>query len=86
MSKTVQVHVPALFYCDHTVNRELPGGELLFDGKQYARVLLDRESYDELLSDARYYATHMLDAGFDGVGLVLSARATVKALERVERP
>lgn len=72
--------LPPAFYFDH-VYRDLPAGELEHETRRNVFVSLDANEYAELLSDARHYAYSMGTAGFDGVGLIASARATVKALE-----
>jgi hypothetical protein len=82
MSKkwSIEVKVPATFYYDH-VGRDLPAGKIL---KEYATkilVKLDEESYDELLSDAEFYADGAGGLGSEFRGLISSAQATVRALE-----
>lgn len=88
MARTVIATVPERFYDDH-VERDLPAGRVVKAlSKNRLRVELDREAYDDLLSDARHYAD---PEGFDWNdpfmrGVILSAKATVRALEKVERP
>ena len=82
MSKewSVEVKVPATFYYDH-VSRDLTAGKIL---KEYATKLLvelNKESYDELLNDAEYYADGGGGLGSEFRGLISSAQATVRALE-----
>lgn len=77
--------LPPVFYDDH-VARALPAGELVRRTSRHVFVELDAAAFDELVSDARYYADEMGDAGFDGHGLVTSARATLRALEAAGRP
>lgn len=84
---TITVDLPVRFYEDH-VDRDLPAGTLIKQAVKFTRVELDREAYDDLLSDAEYYAD---SEGFDmreGLmrGLVASARATIKKLRAVEPP
>jgi hypothetical protein len=78
---TVTVAVPPRFYDDH-VARDLPGGTVVKRTARLVHVELDRAGYDELLADARYYAGDAMTefAGDGGLGLVGSARATVRRL------
>lgn len=82
---TVTVDVPAVFHQDHCA-RDLPGGTVVKRLSRTVRIALDREEYDELLSDAEHYAGYAMDEWTEGLGVRLSARATVKALRAVERP
>lgn len=84
---TVQLDIPARFYEDH---RGRDCGETGIVVKRLAskvRVQLDRTAYDDLLSDAEHYAGDGMSEWWDeGRGVILSARATVKALRAVDRP
>jgi hypothetical protein len=71
--------LPALFWYDHLA-RDLPAGAKIHETKRYVYVELDRETYDELVSDSRHYAYEMGSAGFEGHGLIASARATLRRL------
>lgn len=51
----IKVTLPRVFYDDHC-DRELPGGEVLYGSKLLVRVRLTEEEYDEMMSDATYYA------------------------------
>lgn len=83
---TVTVKVPPAFYYDH-VTRDLPSGRIVKEAKRYYIIELNQAEYDELLSDATYYAYYISNAGFDNVvGLIASAKATVKALRNAGRP
>lgn len=87
---TVTVDVPFTFHQDH-VSRDLPGGTVVKRLARTVRVELDRETYDELLSDADHYAGDAMSEWVaedfaNAMGVVRSARATVKALRAVERP
>lgn len=77
--------LPPAFYEDHRM-RDLPSGEIDRETKQAVFVRLDRAAYDEILSDARHYAYNMAPGGFDEYGLISSARATVRALEKQGAP
>lgn len=82
--------LPPLFYDDHRA-RDFPEDQAALSRierqtKRQVFVALDDVGYDELMADARYYAEEMGAAGFDGVGLISSARATVKALVKQGRP
>ena len=78
--------LPRRFYDDH-VYRDFWGGQVIALTKQTVTVELDRETYDELLSDAKFYA--QMGAGeFDRhySGVVKSAVATVGALTKIGPP
>jgi hypothetical protein len=81
---TVEVTLPPRFYEDH-VARGCHPGEVVRTLKTTVRVRLDAAAFDDLMSDARYYSDA---ADFDPymIGLVSSARATVKRLTAVKRP
>jgi hypothetical protein len=69
--------LPPTFYDDH-VARDLPAGVEVRRTKTHVFVELTDAEVDELLSDARHYATPGMFPDYPG--LVSSARATVKAL------
>jgi hypothetical protein len=79
----VVVTLPKRFYEDH-VGRDLPAGTLVAENPQSVTVSLDAAGWDDLVADAKHYVT-----GFDGepmrnyVGLISSARATLKRLSAV---
>ena len=92
MSTTTVIIVPPRFYWDH-VDRELPSGKVVRENRNAVHVLVDRETFDEILADARYYATEMGEWVNDGFGVdpyarsvVRSARATVRRLEATTPP
>ena len=82
-----------LFVWDHW-SRDFPESPAavsmrLVETKRSVTVDLNAEGYDELLADARYYAEHMVAAGFDdahGRSICRSAAAVVRALEKEGRP
>ena len=78
--------LPRRFYDDH-VYRDLGGGNVIKSTSRTVTVELDRDGFDELLSDASFYAA--MGAGeFDRdlQGVVKSAGATVQALTKVGPP
>lgn len=88
MSDLKTYRLPPVFYDDHRA-RALPEfghSEAVGATKRNVTVEMDAPAYDDLLSDARHHAYHMASAGFDGYGLIASARATVAALEKQGRP
>jgi hypothetical protein len=82
--RSIEVTIPSVFYWDH-VDRDLPAGEII---KSYANgrlfVRLDEDEFNELLSDAEYYAEGGGGLTSEYRGLMASARATVKALKALE--
>ena len=70
--------LPARFYFDH-LYRDLPSGTLVSQTQRYVVVELDRESYDDLLSDADYYSNSWMFER-DLLGLCSSAKATARIL------
>lgn len=72
--------LPAMFFDDH-VSRGLPGGTEVRRTRRTVTVVLSDYERDELLSDARHYAS---DQGWDASlrGLRMSARATVAAIAK----
>lgn len=80
---SVTVDLPPTFYLDH-VARDLPAGRVVKELVKKVRVELDQAGYDDLLDDAEHYCSDYTD--WELQGLVASARATVAALRKVERP
>lgn len=78
----VTVTVPAKFYEDHRARDCGYSDRILKETKTSVTVSLDMEGYNDLYSDADYYA------GFGGEdfqwnrGICLSAKATLKALKK----
>jgi hypothetical protein len=79
-AKAYVVTVPPVFYADH-VTRDLPAGRVVKQTKRAVTVELTADELAELRSDAEHYAHSMADAGFEGRGLIASAKATLKALD-----
>ena len=77
----VTVSLPPAFYADH-VARDLPAGTVVKQTKKAVTVALTPEELAELRSDASHYAHSMAEAGFEGRGLIASAKATLKALDK----
>jgi hypothetical protein len=80
-SGLVTVSLPPAFYADH-VARELPAGLVVKQTKKAVTVALTQEELAELRSDASHYAFSMAEGGFEGRGLIASAKATLKALDK----
>lgn len=76
--------LPPTFYEDHTA-RDLPAGNVVRETKQHVYVSLDAAEFAELLSDASHYSTPGM-YGPEYLGLVSSARATVRALVAAGQP
>lgn len=76
------VQLPPRFYYDH-VARDLPAGRVVRATRRHVFVEVGEDERAELLSDARHYASagNGLDVR-DYAGLIASARATVRALEK----
>lgn len=82
-TETVRVELPPRFYDDH-VDRDLPSGIEVKRTKRGVTVDLDAEAFADLLGDADHYATGDFDP--DLLGLVASARATLKRLRAITPP
>ena len=79
MFTPVTVAVTTLFYEDHVARDCGQTGKVLRSGKRLTTVLLDEESYKDLLSDADYYRT--LEGGYpEEAALSRSAEATYQRL------
>lgn len=72
------VRIPAKFYTDHE-ERGLPTPKAHRTTKQAVWIYLNDPDIDELLDDARHYAN---DVDACDRGLVASARATVRNIEK----
>lgn len=79
MSKKLIFLIDAEFYRDH-VSRDLPAGRLItYDNSGLAIVELEKSDYDELLSDARFYETLVMEPR--NPRLSIAAEITRKSLE-----
>lgn len=84
----VTVKIPKAFVNDHDsrglIERGLSAAVVKATKAGYT-LDLTPEEFSELLSDAKYYAEGGCEMfGWEYRGLVASARATVKAMEKVE--
>lgn len=81
----VTVRLPHTFYRDHE-DRDLPAGQVIRETKAHLYVALDAPAFDDLWSDADHYASSgTATYGPESLGLISSARATLKALKAVAR-
>lgn len=82
---TVEVSLPQRFYDDH-VSRECNPGRVVRRNKTSVRVLLDGAAWDDLRSDAAYYADDATAAEPELRALASSAAATLRRLDAAGRP
>ena len=82
-----EISLPPRFFDDH-LDRDLvtKSGTLdemkVRETKRQIVVRLHRDDIEELLDDADYYATSMGSVGFEELGIISSARATVNAIKK----
>lgn len=76
MSKLIRI--PDRFYRDH-MDRDLPTPEVVRFTSRHIYISSDDPALPELLDDAEYYADPWGPDG--GIGLRMSAKATVKAIK-----
>ena len=82
MSTTLRI--PPVFYLDHLARECGKSGKIIRSGKSYLIVELDDAALDDLMSDASYYV-ECADTFDPSIrGLVFSARATLRAIEKGE--
>ena len=80
MTAVRRMVVPARFYDDH-YGRDLPSGVEVSRSGSKVTVDLDDEAYTDLLADAKFYVDMgVAEFGPGLLGLISSARATVRAL------
>ena len=85
MPETIVVKLPEYFWFDH-VGRGGEGELVARWSRRYVKVRLDEAQFRHLMEDARVYA-YMQESERRGMrGLSMSARATLRALWRVETP
>lgn len=77
--KRALVRLPWRFFVDHD-ERALPTPEIVRSTKAHAFVSVDDPALSELLDDARHYA-HPYGPDNCPLGIIASAKATVKAIE-----
>lgn len=79
----ILVKLPRIFWEDHR-DRDLPSGRLIKEFKHQVMVNLNREDYEELLSDARHYSSDAMGTweGDYAKSVKRSAKRTVRTLEK----
>ena len=94
MSDRKTIRVPALFWNDHAYreceSQFAPDRQTIEikENSRYIWLSMTPEAISELLSDARYYSSEFTGEDAIGIrGIIMSARATVKAIkaQTVER-
>lgn len=79
MASSLEFKLPKAFYDDHR-DRGLPSGRVVKELSRFYVVRLGPDEYKELLSDARHYASGHSWGMEVSIGLIASARATVRRL------
>jgi hypothetical protein len=84
---TYTIKIPKRFYDDHIFRECGQSGKVLKKYASHYLVELDQEAWDDLYSDADYYGTDTIDSDLweNYRGIVLSARATIKAMDKYKR-
>lgn len=80
----ITIQIPTIFWNDHYERCGDESGtvEVLKLGTRLTTVRLDAGSFDDLFSDADYYATQSIDVWcYDMRSIVSSARATLRRLK-----
>lgn len=81
----IKVKVPTLFWNDHKYRSEHIVGIVLKSGKLLTEVELTKEQFDDLLTDADYYASFKgTDDYYENAIIVNSAITTLKRLKAVK--
>lgn len=83
VADTIVIDLPFKFWEDHK-DRDLISGNCEKVKGNVVSVRLDKDAYNEILSDAKYYASFIGEDFSWNRGLCLSAKATVKKLKAVE--
>lgn len=81
------IRIPKRFYDDHT-DRDLEAPPIVKETKAHYFIDANSEHLDELLSDASYYADpacYDFEFGTYLAAIILSARATEKAIEKYKK-
>ena len=88
MSDRKTIRVPALFWNDHAYReceeQFAPDRQTIEikENSRYIWLSMTPEAISELLSDARYYSSEFTGEDAIGIrGIIMSARATVKAIK-----
>lgn len=76
----MKMKLPNYFYADHRARECGASGKVISNTASYTIVELDDTALADLISDADYYASFMGSDFHNNRGLVLSARATIKAI------
>ena len=76
------IKVPANFFDDHD-SRDLPTPRVITRNSRTVTILADDTNLAELLSDAELYAEPDTDFHSELRGLIASAKATVRAINKV---
>jgi hypothetical protein len=78
----IEIRIPSRFYYDHK-NRDLPAGEAIKDYANGQTLIRATESeIAEILDDAEFYVEMGPEFGPDLFGLIQSAKATVRAINK----
>ena len=78
----MQYKIPPRFYFDHLSRECGKSGKIVRSTKNYLIVELDDIALNDLLSDASYYSESGDISDPSIRGLITSARATIKALNK----
>lgn len=81
----ITIEIPTTFWRDHGGERGCsPTAEIIKQNDRLTTVILDAEAWDDLYSDADYYATQDYKVwSSDYRGTIASARATLKRMKAV---
>ena len=82
-SPTVEITIGTVFYDDH-VARDLIAGTEVSRTSSRVTVALASWDYDELLSDAEFYAQE--SAAYEDASLISAAKRLTKRLREIDRP
>lgn len=74
------IRLPKRFFIDHS-ERDLPTPAIVKQTKAHVWISKDDPDLEELHEDAEYYAYY----GDDTIGLMMSARATCRAIEQAKK-
>ena len=81
-ANVIMIELPPAFYDDH-VDRALPAGTLVGANRNGYKIRCTEEELREIYSDAKHYADMGTnELGLEYLGLVTSARATVRRINK----
>jgi len=81
----IKIKVPTLFYKDHQYRTPHSAGTVIKVGKLISEVEFTQEQFDDLLSDADYYASFKGSEDYEeNKNIVDSAITTLKRLKAVK--